>query len=86
MLRPILTGACVLVLFAACATGKDAQRTASTAGPEHMCVSATGQRVKSTQPCSVFGRSWSREDLERTGQPDIGPALQTLDPSITVHH
>jgi hypothetical protein len=32
------------------------------------------------------GRSYDRGDLERTGAIDIGDALQSLDPSISVHH
>jgi hypothetical protein len=37
--------------------------------------------------CSpVPGRTYSDKDMERTGQTDVGNALQMLDPSITVHH
>ena len=32
------------------------------------------------------GRSYTQDDLRRTGQSDIGQALQMLDPSVTVHH
>jgi hypothetical protein len=32
------------------------------------------------------GRAYSQDDLRRTGQTDIGRALQMLDPSVTVGH
>jgi hypothetical protein len=88
MLRSLLAGACFLGLLSACATGHD-QRSASAAAPDHgpMCVSATGERMPAKSgSCSVYGRSWSREDLERSGQPDVGQALQQIDPSVTVQH
>ena len=30
----------------------------------------------------VAGRSWSREDIERTGVTDLGTALRMLDPAV----
>lgn len=32
------------------------------------------------------GRAYSQDDLRRTGETDIGRALQMLDPSVTVGH
>jgi hypothetical protein len=32
------------------------------------------------------GRSYGRDDIERTGETDIGRALQRLDPSISRGH
>ena len=32
------------------------------------------------------GRTYSQEDVQRTGQTNVGDALHLLDPSITVHH
>jgi hypothetical protein len=32
------------------------------------------------------GRAYSQDDLRRTGQTDIGRALQMLDPSVTIGH
>jgi hypothetical protein len=31
-------------------------------------------------------RTYSKEDVDRTGQTDVANALRMLDPSITVHH
>jgi hypothetical protein len=36
--------------------------------------------------CQPFdGNSYSAQDIQRTGQPDVGRALQMLDPSIRAH-
>ncbi|WP_243050688.1 hypothetical protein [Dyella sp. RRB7] len=50
------------------------------------CLQTTGSLIK-PKPGNclpVHGNSYSKEDLDRTGQPNVGPALQMLDPSITV--
>ena len=38
------------------------------------------------RPCTMTGRSYSSEDISRTGASTAGEALQLLDPSISVHH
>lgn len=52
---------------------------------ERNCIRDTGSRipVKKGQCLPVAGRSYSQQDLQRTGEPDLGPALQKLDPAIT---
>lgn len=52
------------------------------------CIRDTGSHIKHRdQAClPVPGNSYSREDLERTGHPDIGQALQRLDPSVQISH
>lgn len=51
------------------------------------CIRDTGSRirVKKGQCLPVAGRSYSQQDLQRTGETDLGSALQKLDPAITVH-
>jgi hypothetical protein len=89
MLRSMLTGASLLVVLAGCTTtGHDASKPASAAqGGRPVCLSVTGQRESAdSSRCAVYGRSYSREDLKRTGQTEVGPALQMLDPAITSNH
>ncbi|MEO8748323.1 MAG: hypothetical protein ABI379_11810 [Rhodanobacter sp.] len=52
------------------------------------CIRDTGShiRAKPGHCLSVNGRSYSREELQRTGQIDTGRALLMLDPSITLGH
>ncbi|MGN6312472.1 MAG: hypothetical protein ACTHMO_01785 [Rhodanobacteraceae bacterium] len=51
------------------------------------CIRDTGSHIPPPKGgcLPVAGTSYSYEDLQRTGQPDIGRALQQLDPSVTVH-
>jgi hypothetical protein len=39
--------------------------------------------VKKGQCLPVAGRSYNQQDLQRTGEPNLGSALQKLDPAIT---
>ncbi|BDU20403.1 hypothetical protein [Dyella sp. GSA-30] len=50
------------------------------------CIRDTGSLIKAKQgKClPVAGRSYGQEDIRQTGETQLGPALQKLDPSITV--
>jgi len=51
------------------------------------CLSATGSRIPVTgTECAGIGRSYSGEDMIRTGKTTVGGALPLLDPDITVQH
>jgi hypothetical protein len=53
---------------------------------EPTCLTATGNPAASaTGTCRAYGRSYSDDDIRRTGATTVGEALQLLDPSITVH-
>ncbi|MGH8208692.1 MAG: hypothetical protein ACREU6_03710 [Steroidobacteraceae bacterium] len=88
MLRSQATGVCLLTLLAACATGPTPHSRQNTAAEQRSaCLTATGTRLPlSPGQCAAFGESYSGKDLQQTGKLEIGPALQMLDPSITVHH
>jgi hypothetical protein len=90
MLRSLLLCAVVSASALGCAS------TQSQHGSPFAAAAATADCVRletaSRIPqkpgtCSaVPGRSYSQADVERTGQFNVGDALQMLDPSITVHH
>lgn len=88
MLKSFATGACLLLL-SACATApsKPIQATAANAKPPAGCVGQTATLipVKDPRSCAGFGNTYTKEDLDRTGQTTAGAALQMLDPSITRH-
>ncbi|MBN8736905.1 MAG: hypothetical protein J0H27_11635 [Xanthomonadales bacterium] len=51
------------------------------------CIRDTGSRIPPPkgQCLPVAGRSYSQQDIQRTGALTTGQALQMLDPSVTVH-
>lgn len=60
----------------------------STTRPdEHNCIRETGSHIPAGKGrcLPVNGRSYTRQELQRTGEPELGRALQKLDPRITVH-
>jgi hypothetical protein len=47
------------------------------------CVSGTGTRLPvAPGDCSGFGTVHSQTAIEQTGQPNLGPALQMIDPTL----
>lgn len=50
------------------------------------CIRDTGSLIppKKGQCLPVAGRSYSKQDLDSTGKTTLGPALQQLDPSVSV--
>jgi hypothetical protein len=56
--------------------------------PKAHCLTSTGTRIVRRDKNACMGdpgRTYTREDIARTGAIDIGDALMKLDPSITVH-
>lgn len=63
-----------------------ADKSAATVAKTN-CVTETGSRIKrkDKKGCNgLAGRSYDREELDRTGANNIGDALQMLDPSIQI--
>jgi hypothetical protein len=54
---------------------------------DHNCLRDTGSLIKPKpgQCLPVTGRSYSKQDIDRTGERTLGPALRDLDPSVTIH-
>jgi hypothetical protein len=77
-----------LVLFGCAATPQNQSKPAATAATKDSnCLTETGSRIASQTPgCRGYGRSYSHDDIDRTGQTDAASALALIDPSITVHH
>ncbi len=54
---------------------------------DRTCLRETGSRLiradRDSRKCAIaFGRSYTREDLQRTGEVDLADALRRLDPAI----
>ncbi|KRB06638.1 hypothetical protein [Lysobacter sp. Root690] len=48
------------------------------------CLRQTGSRIqsKAKQDCAAHGRSYSRDDINGTGEVDVASALRKLDPAV----
>jgi hypothetical protein len=74
-------------LFGCATTAENAKPkpAATAAAKDPSCLTETGSRISGASKCRGFGRSYSSDDIERTGQTTAADALGLLDPSITVH-
>jgi len=85
MIRALIIGILSAAALVACATtpSHPASHTAS-AIPQGWCSTADGQAVRpGSSHCNSVTRTYSGEQLRRTGMTDPAHALQMLDPSIT---
>jgi hypothetical protein len=74
-------------LFGCATTADSAKKPAVSAAmaKDPTCLTDTGSRLAGNSKCRGIGRSYSDQDIERTGQTSAADALALLDPSITVH-
>jgi hypothetical protein len=82
-----LMGAGLLLVLVGCATTPASAPVASAAAkkPPVGCVSDTATRLPvPPNGCAGFGSTYTKGDLDRTGQVYAQDALHTLDPNITV--
>jgi hypothetical protein len=86
MIKALLVCAVAAVSAVACSTTAPSRSASAATTPQ--CVQNSASRIP-TRPgecSSAPGRAYSGQDIERTGQTNVGDALQLLDPTITVHH
>lgn len=89
MLKRLLGCACLGLTLAACATTPPAPAKSTTTLAETQqrtaCVGTTATRLRvSPGECAGFGSTYTKQDLERTGQVSAPDALRELDPALTV--
>jgi uncharacterized lipoprotein len=87
MSKKLVFGACLALLLAACSSAPPKPDQASANAPPVGCVSSNTATRLPPKPtdCTAFGSTYTKQDLDRTGQPYVGDALRMLDPSVTVH-
>lgn len=56
-------------------------------GADHNCLRQTGSHIppKKGQCIPAPGRTYNKQDIDRTGEQKLGPALRKLDPSVGGH-
>ncbi len=74
---PILLLAAVLVTGCATTTTTTRTRTAAATADSYAYATPEERRIGNR-------RSYSHDDLQKTGHPTLGGALQTLDPSVYI--
>jgi hypothetical protein len=89
-MTPYLRAACaiapLLVLAACAATTGVKPAVPGPVADNPACLNHTGSRIPdSAGGCSAIGRSYSGEDMQRTGAVTADESLRLLDPTITVH-
>jgi len=87
LLKNSLAGATAMVALAACGTSPPLHGSApAVAKPRVGCVSDTATHLPVTpNECAGVGNTYTKQDLDRTGQVDTADALRALDPSVRVH-
>ncbi|HUE47794.1 MAG TPA: hypothetical protein VMO54_01190 [Steroidobacteraceae bacterium] len=88
MLKKLLLAACLVLPLAACTTPSATREPPKSAAlaPTPGCVADTATRIAVKEAdCAGFGRTYTQQDIQRTGQSDTAQALRLLDPSLTVH-
>lgn len=81
MSRILLIGVCLSAALAACASAPPSTHMASNVA----CKAATGPGPRAPLNPGQC-RSYSGEELQRTGEVNVGDALGKLDPAVTVQH
>jgi len=82
----VVAGAALFGCASTAENAKSKPAVSAAAVKDPTCLTATGSLIADTSKCRGFGRSYSTEDIQRTGSNSAGDALALLDPSITVHH
>ena len=87
MLNNLLSATCLALALAACASTPPAKAPAVAAATAPTgCVPQTASRIPvSSSECAGFGRTYTQDDIQRTGAVDPGQALRLLDPALTIH-
>jgi hypothetical protein len=87
MTQRLIAGALIPLLLASCAATPPATPpTASAKRPPAGCVSDTATRLPvPAGECAGVGSTYTKDDMDRTGQVYVQDALRMLDPSVTVH-
>ncbi len=89
MKRSFVLTAAIAMALGACATTPAPEQTKVAANdkPPVGCVGQTATRipVKDNKTCAGFGSTFTKQDVDNTGQVNLDRALPMLDPAITRH-
>jgi hypothetical protein len=82
----IMTAIAAAFILVSCAATTAGVKPDAAAARNPACLSETGSRIPDHgASCATFGRSYSSDDIRRTGSATTDGILPLLDPAITVH-
>ena len=73
----LLTAGILALALGACAS-QPTEVAEESADPKRGCVSETGTRIEKKDECNGPGRTYTREDLERSGGMTTGDAVRRM--------
>jgi len=89
MKRSLALTVVIALMLAACAatpSSPDPAKATANAKPPAGCVAQTATRLPvKDDACAGFGATYSKQDVDNTGQTTLDRALPMLDPSVTRH-
>ena len=87
MLKTLAPVAVALALGACATTSPTTPATAAAATPPAGCVGQTATRLPVKDgTCAGFGNTYTKQDIDNTGQVFADKALALMDPSVRVGH
>jgi hypothetical protein len=91
MLNKLLIGAALALLAACASTPPSPEAAKSTVAKTQQPPGCAGgnsaipaSQTANPQPCAGFGSVYTKDDITRTGSNNLGDALRSLDPSLSV--
>jgi hypothetical protein len=89
MWKNTLIAAAFALSLSACATQPAARPASADATakiqPPPGCVGSTGTLIPvAAGTCAGFGNSYTRQDIDHTGQTSVAGALSVMDPSLSI--
>jgi hypothetical protein len=87
MLKLLASFSALALLLAACATTPSAPPQTAAVKPPPGCVGQTATRLPVKDgACAGFGNTYTKQDIDNTGQVYADKALALMDPSVRVGH
>jgi type IV pilus biogenesis protein CpaD/CtpE len=87
MLKSFVLCTALALTLAACASQPTSPGPSTTAAvkPPPGCVAQTATRIPVKDgECAGFGNTYTRQDIDNTGQPMADKALALMDPSVRI--
>lgn len=90
VLSAALAASVATVSFAQSVPATDQSAATKHASPikpgDRQCIRDTGSLIpaKKGECLPVAGRSYTKQDIDATGETRLGPALEKLDPAVTI--